>query len=139
MRKIVVVLALALVAVPVCAQTLQKCVGKGGAVAFRSGECLPNERLAGLRDGSSDRRLPEEWQALQQRQAKERAGSQYLSHLAGTDAGRYSYSESSTRNPKAARCEAAKSQRDRAIRQLAGRATLDTHSYWNRVVYDACK
>ena len=124
---------------PATAQTLQKCVDKGGAVAFRSGPCEAGERLVALREASSDARAPEEWRALRERQKRDREGSRYLSGLAGTDGGQRGHSSSGSRSAAVIRCENAKRARDDAIRRAKGRATGAAHSFWNRHVYDACK
>jgi len=140
MFKLVLAARLCLGLAPAAAQTLQKCVGEGGAVAFRSGPCLPAETLAARRDGGSDRRTPEEWRQLRERQQRDEDGSRYLSRIAGTDGLRQPVGPGrSQRNPKVVRCEAARAQRDSAIKRLGGRAAASVHSYWNNRVYDACK
>lgn len=134
-------LAVLLVCAPAGTQTLHKCVGEGGAVAFRSGPCEPGERLRAVRDGSSDARSPEAWRALRERQARDAEGSRYLSRIAGTDGSRASHGlpAPGMRNAKAVRCENAKRARDDAVRRARGRMTGQAHSVWNRHVYDACK
>lgn len=137
----VTVLAAVLAVSPVSAQTLQKCVSKSGAMAFRSGPCEAGERLIALREGASDTRTSEEWRALRERQQREREGSRYLSRLAGTDGDGDGggYSSSDPRNARVVRCEDAKRRRDADLARYRGHGRLERYSYWNRVVYDACK
>lgn len=122
------------------AQTLQKCIGKGGAVAFRSGPCEPSETLSGQREAGRDLRTPKEWAALRERQRRESEGSRYLSRLAGTDgmSSGTTYS-GSRRNEKVVRCENAKAERARVLKAYGIHATMQIHSNLNRMVYDACK
>jgi hypothetical protein len=135
-------LAAMLFASPAAAQTLQKCIGKGGATAYRSGPCEAGERLQGVRDGSSDRRTPEEWRALRQRQAQQTAAAKAMSRMAGTDrtyiytpgVGGPTQSESRDR-----RCESSKQTRDAEIKRLGRYATMEVRSRWNQYVYDRCK
>src|SRR5690606_36484013 len=113
---------------------------KGGAVAFRSGPCEAGEKRVELRDGRSDTRSPEEWERLRARQERDERGARYLSRLAGTDGMvQAATPRRGQRNPKVVRCEGAKAARDSALKQLQGRASGATHSYWNNRVYEACK
>lgn len=140
MLRWILLVVLCVCAVPVGAQTLQKCVGKGGAVAFRSGACEAGEKLVELRDGRSDIRSSEDWERLRDRQERDERGARYLSRIAGTDGMMQAAPpRRSRRNPKVVQCEGAKAARDSAIKQLQGHASGATHSYWNNRVYEACK
>ena len=124
------------------AQTLQKCSGKGGTTAYRSGSCLSGERLVEVRDNLPDVHalplVPE--QALHnsgpekaKRTAKNAGNHSHASRRVPTTRSRRATSTS--KNP----CASTKQARDDFQKRRGIKITMAELSRWNNRVYDACK
>jgi hypothetical protein len=73
---------------------------------------------------------------------RQRREAEARDDLRRSSAGQVFYVENgrrSVRNPKVVRCERAKKRRDDDIASYRGKARIERYSYWNHVVYDACK
>lgn len=120
------------------AQTLHKCSGRGGSIAYRDGDCLPGERLVAVRDAAiaaspQPQRRPER-STHAPRASREPAARDHRHERRRGTRGR-------TKRPKARKdpCSAAKQARDDFRRKQGTRVTMDQLSRWSHRVYDACK
>lgn len=120
------------------AQTLQTCAGQGGTTAYRSGDCLPNERLIAIREAGPDPRPPSTVQ-VETGPAKP-ALAITRSHRAPT-ARRVTNPRRASKRRKSApnTCASARRARDDFQRRRGIKVTMAELSRWNHKVYDACK
>jgi len=130
-----------LCAAPAQAQTLQQCAGKDGTTAYRSGSCLPGERLVAVRDNPPEvRTTPAPEQALHESEPED-------AKHASRNAGNYRHATrraSATRSRRATStrgnpCASAKQARDEYQKRRGIRITMAELSRWNNRVYDACR
>ena len=121
------------------AQTLQKCSGKNGVTAYRSGSCMPGEKLVAVRDGTPDTRhvgqLQSQARAPREHQAR---GSAHAKRQSGKV---HRLSTTGPRRKKARKdpCASAKQARDDFQQRRGIKITMAELSRWNHRVYDACK
>lgn len=118
------------------AQSLNQCRGQGGTTAYRSGDCLPGERLVAVREIASDPAPATAAPIEAQRASLPKATK----------------STHPTRRPVRARpvrakrrkspvdpCTREKRARDDFQRRRSIHVTMDELSRWNHRVYEACK
>ena len=125
------------------AETLYKCVGKGGAISYQSHACDPGQRIANTRTYVPET-PPSAGDLVAQRRKlqRDRAESAYLSNLAGTSRVSARSSATGTSIPvrrQNAGCEAAKRQRDAALEAAGLGRTYDLLTRLDAVVREACK
>lgn len=129
------------ISAPVHAETLYKCVGKGGAVSYQSHPCDATQRVAKTHDYVPERApTPEERRAAYQREQRGNVESDYLSRLAGTSRGLNSQA-TGTRVPMVRNvgvCEAAKAERARQLEILGLRRTYEILQRLDEMVRKAC-
>ena len=125
------------------AETLYKCVGKGGAVSFQSDPCEPGQRVAQARSYVPERPpTNEELWAKHRKAQRDRAESAYLSRLAGTSrVGGPSRSTGASipSQPPNAACEVAKAQREVQLKAAGLSRTYDFLSQLDAMVREACR
>ncbi len=131
MRWIPLLFALACT-LPLHAEDFQKCLGEGGATAYRSKGCLSGETLVAVLEPVADppqaqRRVDAESQPRQSRTA--RKSKRQTSRKARNG------KRSSRKDP----CRSAKQARDDFRRRRGIKITMDELSRWSHRVYDACK
>lgn len=121
------------------AQTLQKCSSKNGVTAYRSGSCMPGEKLVAVREGAPDLRHLEQLQSQAQAPREPKArGSAHAKRQFGKDR---HLSATGPRRKKARKdpCASTKQARDDFQQRRGIRITMAELSRWNHRVYDACK
>lgn len=121
------------------AEDFHKCLGEGGATAYRSKGCLSGETLVAVLEPVADppqarRRAAGESPPHQSRTTRKSGRSQ---PNRGRPGARNSNprSKRSRKNP----CKSAKKARDDFQRRRGIKITMDDLSRWNHRVYDACK
>ena len=137
--------ALLMFAWPNHAQTVQKCSSKGGAMAYRSGDCLPGETLVAVRDGASDLRTPQPLQASQESTSHSRrtnstataANPRRKTPRASAVVSRATPHRK--RAPAKDSCASMKLKRDADQQRRRSTITMADLSRWNNRVHDACK
>jgi len=124
------------------AQTLQKCSGKGGTTAYRSGECLSGELLVAVRDNPPDvhalprgpEQAPHGPEPGKEKRTSRNAGNHsHASRRVLTT--RPKRATSASKNP----CASTKQARDDYQQKRGIKITMAELSRWNNRVYDACK
>lgn len=134
-RWLVVVLALAVA--PAAAQTVQKCIGKGGAVTLTSSACPAGQELAASYDAPPERLTAQQLQRqaelrqLEREQAARRAAQRNTVY--------YSPPQRSVQNSRHQRCDDAKRWRDAQAERVGLRRTHDMLRAWDDYVYQQCK
>lgn len=124
------------------AQTVQKCSGQGGTTAYRSGDCLPGERLVAVRDAAPRSHIQVQTEPPHTQQPHEAHRAKHASNNGVTTRQhRRDIARRSERHLKPTRdpCSAAKQARDDFQRKRSIRITMAQLSRWNHRVYDACK
>ena len=124
------------------AQTLQKCSGKGGTTAYRSGNCLPGERLVEARDNPPDVHAlpsvpeqPSHGSDLGNAKRPSRNGGNHSHASRGVRTTRSRHVTPPRENP----CATTKQARDDYQKRRGIKITMVELSRWNNRVYDACK
>ena len=128
------------------AQTLYKCVSHAGT-SYQQAPCAAGART--VRTIETEAEPPPTSQQLAERATKsreDRLESEYLSHLAGTDAPRVNRQRQGYRDrgrnmhrdPPRDRCEAAKAQREERLRDAGLNRTFDMLRRLDEKVSDAC-
>lgn len=133
----ILLFVLALASVGASAQSVYKCIGKGGAVSFQSEPCADAGQVEKTWDATPERLSnAEQWQRYnaQQKAANDAA---YLRRLAG---GRPAQSGASVVVvPRQSNlCSNARKSRDNFYANHPRRTSKDMER-WNKHVYDACK
>lgn len=128
-----------LCACPVHAQTLHKCSGQGGAIAYRDGDCLPGERLVAVRDAAAGIHQPERARPAPRRPARPSRGHDTAADYRKDDRRRGTRGHAKPRKSRKDPCKAAKQARDDFQRKRRARMTMEQLSRWSHRVYDACK
>lgn len=141
MRCIVVMLLIA--AVPVHAQVLYKCVGKGGSTSYQSEPCAPSAKVAKLYDATPEPYSPEHEARLRQQRANQNRAARELSRMAGTDQTTqstvYQSRTESPRDSQRRNCADAKFYREETLKRVGLSRTYELLQQLDRAVYDACK
>lgn len=123
------------------AQSVYKCVGKGGATSFQSHPCDSSSEAAKVWDATPERLSnAEQWRRYNARQ-KASNDAAYLRGLAHGSAGPGPSAgvDQVINVPKQAnRCAAARRDRDSFYARTPKRTSKDMER-WNKLVYDACK
>lgn len=121
------------------AQTVNKCVGKGGAATYQSEPCPSTQKAVKSWDATPEPppSNDELWRRYRQRRKAE-ADSRYLSRLAGTDGSRSTGATVYTTNQVSA-CEAARQRRESVLRSANNDVSYDVRRHLNDAVFDACK
>lgn len=127
------------------AQTLHKCSGQGGTVAYRDGDCLPGERLVAVRDAVADVRHPQQRPPRPGHAPHATRRATHASKDTGTtrehrrSRRRGARDHARRHKPRKNPCSAAKQARDDFQRKRGIKVTMAQLSRWNHRVYDACK
>lgn len=137
----VLMLALALCA-DAPAQVIYKCVGRDVATSYQSQPCTKDAREARTYEASPEPPpTAEQLRALEQRRARERAESAFLSRRAGTD--RRAVERSRIVRERAidstGACEAAKAARQQALDAVGLKRNYELLSRLDASVRNACK
>lgn len=121
------------------AQTVNKCVGKGGAVTYQSEPCPSTHKATKSWDATPEPppSNDELWRRYHQRKKAE-ANSRYLSRLAGTDGSRSSGATVYTTTQGSA-CQVARETRETVLRNGNNDVSYDVRRRLNDAVFDACK
>lgn len=134
-------LALALCA-DVSAQTVHKCVGRDGAASYQSRPCAKDAREVRSYEAAPEPPpSAEQLRALEQRRARERAESAFLSHRAGTDRSVIERARLVRERParSAGACEAAKSARQQTLDAVGLKRNYELLSRLDANVRAACR
>lgn len=136
----ILAMTLALVVFPSAGQTVQKCIGKGGAVSFVSGPCPADQKQAASYDATPEVMTARRARELEDRRRRDAANSRYLESLARGQGRSAAYGSSPSRsNAKHERCQDAKRRRDDTLRRVGLRRTHDLLRRLDNNVYEACK
>jgi hypothetical protein len=123
------------------AQTLHECIGKSGVAAYRSGECLPGERLVAVRPAAPEVPALGQPRVAAEREAPGRRIEASRRKADGARHGSRRASATSSRRRNATRdpCASAKLARDAFQDRRGIKVTMAELSRWNHRVYDACR
>ncbi len=137
---------LLLFAWPTQAQTVHKCSGKGGVMAYRSGDCLPGETLVAVRDAAPDLRIQppslasQDSPASHSRRANSTATAADPRHRTRRVSAIVSRAAPHRRRaPTKDPCASMKLKRDADQQRRRSTITMADLSRWSNRVHDACK
>lgn len=123
------------------AQTLHKCSGQGGTIAYRDGDCRPGERLVAVRDATAGiHSRPRSGHAPNaSRRTARTSKDSGAARDDRNDRRRSTRGRARRRKTQVDPCSAAKQARDDFQRKRGIKVTMAQLSRWNHRVYDACK
>lgn len=118
------------------AGALNQCRGQAGTTAYRSGDCLPGERLVAVREIAPDP-MPATAAGEAPRASPPRAAKR--AHATRRGPARARAVGPKRRKPVIDPCTREQRARDAFQRRRGIHVTMDELSRWNHRVYDACK
>lgn len=124
--RVAVICLLAVIIAPVFAQSLHQCIDKRGHISLTSAPCAPGQQTQKVVDATPERMTPERAAYLEQRRRQDDVNSAYLRRLAGHDQSPVAPSSGRKAHRvdlQAARCQAAKAQRETTLQRVGLKRT----------------